>query len=166
MEDADNKQYAGFWMRFVALIIDAIVIQMLQYILIIPLLGAIGLSFLTPGVMEGMDPELMDSGDVMAIVAGAIAVMIPILALGALINILYYTLMECSKHQATLGKMAIGLQVTDMEGNRLDFAKALLRQLGKIVSAMIFYIGYIMAGLTSKKQALHDMMAGALVVRK
>lgn len=78
--------------------------------------------------------------------------------IGTVINILYFTLMEASKYQATIGKLALGLKVTDMGGKKLDFTKALIRQVGKIVSGIILLIGYIMAGFTEKKQALHDMI--------
>ena len=79
---------------------------------------------------------------------------------------LYFALMESSKNQATLGKMALNLKVTDMEGNPVSFGRASLRYFGKILSGMIMMIGYILAGLTEKKQALHDMIAGCLVIRK
>jgi len=52
-----------------------------------------------------------------------------------------------------------------MEGNKISFARATGRYFGKIISSMIFMIGYILAGLTEKKQALHDMIAGCLVIR-
>ncbi len=74
--------------------------------------------------------------------------------------------MESSSKQATLGKMALGIIVTDVNGERIGFGRATGRFFGKIVSGMIFYIGYIMAGFTDRKQALHDMMAGTLVVNK
>jgi len=79
---------------------------------------------------------------------------------------LYYALMESSNYQATLGKMALSIKVTDMSGNKVSFGKATGRYFGKIVSTIIFYIGFIMAGFTQQKQALHDIMAGCLVVNK
>jgi len=78
---------------------------------------------------------------------------------------LYFALMESSKYQGTLGKLALGIKVTDMEGNRICFGRATGRHFGKIISGMIIYIGYIMAGLTEKKQALHDMLASCLVIK-
>ncbi len=62
--------------------------------------------------------------------------------------------------------MALNLKVTDMEGGPISFGRASLRYFGKILSSMIMMIGYILAGLTEKKQALHDLIAGCLVVRK
>jgi uncharacterized RDD family membrane protein YckC len=74
--------------------------------------------------------------------------------------------MESSPQQATLGKMALGLKVTDLQGERLSFARATGRYFGKIVSSLILFVGFMMAGWTEKKQALHDIMAGTLVVKK
>lgn len=82
------------------------------------------------------------------------------------IQVLYSTFMESSKFQATVGKLALGLIVTDLSGTKLDFSKALVRNLCKIISNFTLFIGYIMAGFTEKKQALHDMIASTLVVKK
>ena len=60
----------------------------------------------------------------------------------------------------------LGIKVTDLEGNRISFGRALGRNLAKIISVLTFYIGYIMAAFTAKKQALQDMIAGTLVVKK
>jgi uncharacterized RDD family membrane protein YckC len=61
--------------------------------------------------------------------------------------------------------MALGLKVTDLEGRRISFARATGRHFAKFLSAMICLVGYIMAGFTARKQALHDVIAGTLVVR-
>jgi uncharacterized RDD family membrane protein YckC len=78
---------------------------------------------------------------------------------------LYEAAMESSSKQATLGKMVLGMRVTDLQGNRISFARATVRHFSKYISAMIIFIGYIMAGFTDRKQALHDMIAGTLVRR-
>jgi uncharacterized RDD family membrane protein YckC len=80
---------------------------------------------------------------------------------------LYHALMESSEWQATLGKKALGLVVTDMAGQRVSFGRSTGRHFGKIITNMVpLLIGYIMAGFTAKKQALHDMLAGCLVLRR
>ncbi|MDP3028608.1 MAG: RDD family protein [Deltaproteobacteria bacterium] len=81
-----------------------------------------------------------------------------------LINYVYFALFESSSRQATLGKMALEIKVTDIYGSRIKFGRAILRNFGKIISILTLFIGYIMAAFTKKKQALHDMMAGCLVV--
>lgn len=78
---------------------------------------------------------------------------------------IYEAVMESSSKQATLGKMALGLKVTDEQGRRISFVRATGRYFSKIISGMILCIGYIMAGFTARKQALHDMIAGTLVTR-
>jgi uncharacterized RDD family membrane protein YckC len=79
---------------------------------------------------------------------------------------LYHTLMESSSLQATLGKMALGIVVTDLDGGRISFGRATARYWSQILSALILGIGYLMAGFTERKQALHDMIAKTLVVVK
>ena len=78
---------------------------------------------------------------------------------------LYFALMESSSKQATLGKMALGIRVTDVNGNRIGFGRATGRHFAKILSGLILGIGFLMAAFTEKKQALHDMIAGTLVVK-
>jgi uncharacterized RDD family membrane protein YckC len=73
--------------------------------------------------------------------------------------------MESSSRQATVGKMTLGLKVTDLAGRRISFARASGRYFAKYVSSMTLLIGYIMAGFTERKQALHDIIAGTLVIR-
>lgn len=82
------------------------------------------------------------------------------------IGVAYFVLMESSEKQATIGKMVFGLKVIDQDGKRLNLSKALIRYLSKFVSAIILLIGFIMAGFDSKKQALHDKIAGTFVVYK
>jgi uncharacterized RDD family membrane protein YckC len=130
-------EYSGFWRRFVAYVIDNILLTVIFWLLVLVLGGIAG-----------------DGG------------MIGAYTLGAIVWLGYYAAMESSTSQATVGKMALGIQVTDLEGNRISFGKALGRNLAKILSALIFYIGFIMAAFTAKKQALHDMIAGTLVVKK
>lgn len=156
-----TTNYAGFWLRFVAMIIDYIIIGAIQTIVIFPILGLFGIN-----LAMNMDGGNMTEEQAMATAFAAISAMGSIFLVSSLISILYYTILEASKFEATFGKMALGLKVTDTEGKPLDFGKSLLRNIGKIVSQTILFIGYIMAGFTDKKQALHDMIAGALVVKK
>ncbi len=79
---------------------------------------------------------------------------------------LYYALLECSEYQATFGKMAVGLVVTDEYGSRISFGRATGRTFAKILSVIPLFFGFVMAGISSRKQALHDILAGCLVLRK
>lgn len=156
--------HAGFWLRFVAYIVDYIVIQVAQSIVVFPILGFFGITFFT--FNEDIDWEYMSEGEILAMAATVIGAAGAAITVAIVIQILYYSLMEASKYQGTVGKLVLGLKVTDMNGNALDFPKAFIRNLAKVLSGMTFLIGYIMAGFTDKKQALHDIVAGALVVKK
>jgi uncharacterized RDD family membrane protein YckC len=157
-----NTNYAGFWMRFAAYIIDIIIVYVVQSFVFIPLFGLLGISF----AASGGDYENMSEAEAMGMAGGIMAVVGTTILLASAISILYWTLMESSKYQATVGKMVLGLKVTDVEGKNLDFVKSLIRNVSKIISGVILYIGYIMAGFTEKKQGLHDMIAGTIVVKK
>jgi uncharacterized RDD family membrane protein YckC len=76
---------------------------------------------------------------------------------------LYGALMESSSRQATLGKMIFSLKVTDLQGRRISFGVATGRQFAKWLSFVTLLVGYIMAGFTQKKQALHDMIVNTVV---
>jgi uncharacterized RDD family membrane protein YckC len=80
---------------------------------------------------------------------------------------LYVGGMEASSLQASIGKLALGLRVTDEAGNRIDFGRATLRHWSKLLSGpFTLGLGYLMIALSKKKQALHDRIAGTLVVRR
>ncbi len=143
--------YAGFWMRFAAAIIDGLILAVGGGVLGAIVGGVIG------GVM-GSSGSSINEIQVVAQIAGYI--------ISVILGWLYEALMESSAKQATLGKLAVGIKVTDMLGARISFGRASGRHFGKIVSGLICGIGYFMAGFTDKKQALHDSMADCLVVRK
>jgi uncharacterized RDD family membrane protein YckC/Tfp pilus assembly protein PilE len=76
----------------------------------------------------------------------------------------YYASQESSVHQATLGKRALGIKVTDLDGRRLSFGHALGRWFAAALSYLTMYIGFLMALFTERKRALHDLVAGTQVV--
>lgn len=152
-----SVQYAGFWKRFLAYVIDAILLSIVYFVVLVPVIGLFGLGAMT----QAEDPSAAE-GMIMAAIGAYFVVVVLLMIAGWL----YFALMESSSKQATLGKLALSIKVTDVNGSRISFAKATGRYFGKIVSGMILYIGFIMAGFTEKKQALHDIMAGCLVVNK
>ena len=137
-------QHPGFWIRLAAHLIDAVIIQLLSTFAGFML----GLVFGASGATN--------ENVLMAI--GAIA--------GILAAWLYYALMESSLKQATLGKMACGLIVTNLQGQRISFAQATGRYFGMIVSALILCIGFLMCAWTERKQCLHDIMSGCLMFKR
>jgi uncharacterized RDD family membrane protein YckC len=151
--------FAGFWMRFVAAIIDGVLLGIVNIIILVPFLGLVGLTAAARAADVNMETD--GAGLMIALLSTYLISMLAVAVAGWL----YYALMESSARGATLGKMALGLRVVDLNGNRIGFGRATGRYFGKIVSGMIFMIGYIMAAFTQQKQALHDIMAGCLVVR-
>jgi len=77
----------------------------------------------------------------------------------------YFVLMESSHKQATIGKMILGIRVTDIDGNRISINKSFKRTLSKSLSFILLFGGFIMICFTKKRQALHDILAGCLVAR-
>ncbi|MBN2208838.1 MAG: RDD family protein [Candidatus Coatesbacteria bacterium] len=158
--------YSGFWRRFVALIIDGVVLAVPLY--------ALFLVFPTPRVLlADVLPEkieLTDPEQLQEIMTKHFSTLVPSLLLVMLLDVLipwlYYALMESSPLQATLGKLAMGSIVTDQDGDRITFFRATGRHFGKIISNLILMIGFLMAAFTKRKQALHDILAGCLVIQK
>jgi uncharacterized RDD family membrane protein YckC len=146
----DNiSNYAGFWRRFGAFVIDVIIVNIIGLIAGI-ILGV----FLLFIFIDLNDPDTN-------IMVGAISFMV-----GISIAWLYYAGMESSSKQATPGKMAVGIIVTDLGGNRVSFGRATGRHFAKIISAIPLGIGFLIIGFTEKKQGLHDMIAGCQVIMK
>jgi uncharacterized RDD family membrane protein YckC len=88
------------------------------------------------------------------------------LAFGFLGPWLYEAFMMSSEWQATVGKRVMSIVVTDLQGGRISFGRATGRHFAKYLSAFLFGIGFFMAAFTSKKQALHDIIAETLVVKR
>ena len=143
--------YAGFWLRFCAAFIDGLLLAVLDFV------AGAGVGFVVGLTMGASGADLPSIGSTAAILAYVAA---------GIVNWVYYASAESSSARATPGKRAMGLFVTDLNGERVSFGQATGRYLGKILSALFLGIGYLMAGFTEKKQALHDMMAGTLVLRR
>ena len=127
--------YGSFWERFGASILDGLILMIPNFIV----------TYLVTGNIVGS--SLAASG------------------VNVLTNWLYAALQESGAAQATLGKRALGLRVTTLDGNRVSFGQATGRYFGKFLSTLIIFIGYLMMIWDDKKQTLHDKMAGTLVVK-
>lgn len=161
MQPPAHLVYAGFWLRFVAIFLDGLILG-IPMVIIGGIIGGIyGFSYghSHPGGSVGFTDADGDFN------ASFFIMEVGILLASTVIKWLYFALQESSPAQATLGKRALGLKVTNQEGQRIGFGQATGRYFGKILSGMILMIGYMMAGFTERKQALHDILAGTLVVR-
>jgi uncharacterized RDD family membrane protein YckC len=89
-----------------------------------------------------------------------------IMLISILLSWAYFALMESSAWQGTLGKKMMGIQVTDLYGARISLGRATIRLAIKSLLSSWLFIGYIIAFFTQKKQSLHDLVAGTLVLTK
>jgi len=153
--------YAGFWLRVVAALIDGVIMSIALGVLLAPL-------FILTGFEAHIDGMAQRHGQPdPALVVGLIGIVLIFAAVSVLIQWLYHAYLESGEKQATWGKQALGLYVTDLMGNPITFGRASGRFFAKIVTGMIpLGIGYIMAGFTERKQALHDMIVSCLVLRR
>lgn len=152
-QPGQTLQYGGFWLRFVASIIDSLIV-------FVPLFVVGMLAAMAVGVdPTSTNPNQGPSGP-------AIIIDLLLRVVGLVVGWLYSALQESGPRQATLGKRALGLIVTDMQGGRLTFGRASGRYFAKIISNLTCGIGYIIAGFTERKQALHDMVASTLVMKR
>ncbi len=143
--------YAGVWRRFFATVIDEFLYSVVYFLWLIILFPQKGLSFYESFV------SMLYEGQFMWFMFQYI--LFPLVALW-----LYNTLFECSSMQGTLGKALLGIKVTDTRGDRLSFLKAASRCLCKVIVTPLSIVGFFMAFFTKKKQALHDVIAGTVVV--
>lgn len=135
--DKRTGEYADFFTRAGAYIIDGLLIGVINFVI---------------GLVIGLVlPESLAG-----IIGGVV---------GLLIGVGYFAYMESSEKQATFGKQALGLIVTDMDGGRISMGTAIIRYLAKILSAIILLIGFFMVFFTEKKQGLHDIIAKTLVIK-
>lgn len=131
--------YAGFWRRLLAYLIDGVFLAGIE----LAMYRAVYL--VAPNDFQA----LANVGPVAAAIVWA-----------------YFALMESSPAQGTLGKMALNLFVADTHGDPITFRRAIIRNLFKYLSSLLLLIGWVMAAFTPRKQALHDVLAGTLVLRR
>ena len=166
--------YAGFWLRAQAATLDTVIVMMIAAIA-----GSLLINHLmTTGfvIASGIGTTVL--GYVIPLILGIFCLFNPsyflhqfslplvALVLGILIKWLYFILLESSPLKATLGKLIMGLVVCDRNGQRISMGMANKRYWAKLLSTMTLYIGFMLSGWTKKKRALHDMIAGTLIMKK
>jgi uncharacterized RDD family membrane protein YckC len=170
METTITDSYAGFWARTAAYFIDGAILAFLvlhsNWLMREQLTDFLDSH---PDLLKSIESHFTLTGsadyELKYLIIGTIMYYY-LVFMGFLISWMYFAGMESSPLRATVGKWILGIYVTDSNGNRISFTKATGRFFGKMVSGALFGIGYIMAGVTERKQGLHDMMADCLVWRK
>ena len=140
---ADVSPYAGFWKRFAAILIDLLITQAATLVIFL----VFGFAMAVEGANEA---QIQLAGNI----------------IGIIIWWLYAACMESSQLQGSLGKLALGIKVTDLNGQRIGFGRATGRHFAAILSGIVFGIGFFMAAFTERKQALHDQIASCLVLNR
>lgn len=141
--------FAGFWLRAVAYLMDTILVSLVL------------------GLIASFYPSTFIKFPDAATSLTSLPQLTPIaFAITMTATWFYYTLFEASVWQATPGKRVMRLYVADLNGQRVTFARAAARNFAKIISSLTFLVGYLVAGFTEKKQALHDILASCLVLRR
>jgi uncharacterized RDD family membrane protein YckC len=130
--------YAGFWRRVLAYLIDSALLVGVEFILFS------SVYVLAPGNLDAL-------GNVAPVCVA--------------IGWAYYVLFESSPARGTPGKLAVGLYVADVHGDPISFWRAVLRNALKTLSTLLCFAGWVMASFTPRKQTLHDLLAGTLVLR-
>jgi len=147
---AAPARYGGFWRRFAAAFLDGLILWAVGF-------GAKFLMRMSAGVPIGSLWKPSTGAAPLYSCAEGLVLLV--------VGWIYGAGLESSVKQATLGKMALEMRVTDLAGRRISFGRATGRHFGKYLSALFLGIGFLMVGFSQMKQGLHDMMAGTLVVR-
>jgi uncharacterized RDD family membrane protein YckC len=160
MTEAALEDYAGFWKRVGAYILDGIILY-LPNLLIMKMMGGDAAQATMKQAMLAApgDPQAM-----MAAYEHFYSTMGVAIVITTVMAWLYFAICQSSAWQATVGKLALGIRVTDLQGKRISFPRALGRYPAKFLSTIILGIGFLMVAWTQRKQGLHDLIAGTLVL--
>lgn len=153
-EEIIELPYASFLSRLAAFLIDYFLIVLVMSLLIAIFMPA-GFAIEGPEVVEYNEDYIRDMSEAIG----------PFMYIFYVVWWLYNAFMHSGKWQATIGKRALGIIVTDLEGERIGFGRASIRFLGKLVSSFLFFIPFLTAAFTSRRQAVHDMTGGTIVLK-
>lgn len=157
----DYEEYAGFWIRFLASILDAFIL-FIPYLVLDSLIfyKVVGMSeeeYILKMAEVNMNNELYGYAPPDEVTLYSFLITI-------VVGILYYGGMTASKWQGTFGKIVFGIKVVGKDGERIGFLRAACRYLGYFPSGLLLGLGYIMAGIDDRKQALHDKIVSTYVI--
>ena len=153
---ADGIRYAGFWRRSIALLVDAVLFGLLWAIV-----GA-AYALAEDAVLQGsvFRPDGSDLSRALTLFGVGEWVVLFVLVFS------YFALLEALPGQGTPGKRLFGLRVADRDGKRVGIGRSVARTALKPLAAAILMVGYVMAAFTRRKQALHDVLSGSVVIRR
>jgi uncharacterized RDD family membrane protein YckC len=147
----DTAVYAGFWRRVAAFLIDLLIASVAAYSIAFAIGFSLGVQYPSWAASKNSESTLYGLGILVVIITFW----------------LYNSISEASSAQATLGKRAIGIQVTDLANQRISFGRATSRFFFKLLLSclpLISLINFVMAAFTKQKRAGHDFGASTLVI--
>ncbi len=147
-------EYAGFWRRLAAYLIDGIVLGLVETTLVV------GVALMSPNMVP------IDRADPVYSTAQDVSNLLGVIGVCWAISWAYFAIFESSPARATVGKLALGIYVGDAHGDPIGFPRASVRFWLKLLSSVPLWGGWLIAAFTPRKQALHDLLAGTLVLRK
>ena len=157
-------QYAGSWKRIAATAVDGLLIFPLWVIMFLVSMYIAPATGLTRMAIEAYDVHPGDFGQNVEV---AVYISLVMATIGSMLTYpAYCVIMERSSRQATLGKMAFGIVVTDLEGKRISFLRAIVRSVLKVLLALPMCLQFVLTDRNPRRRSFHDMMAGCLVVTK
>lgn len=155
----EKNSYAGFWLRFAALLVDLFFFAILGYAL------HVSITFLFPGFSDAFFGDIMRFLSWKMVSQRVIANFAVLVLFWLLFGWLYSAILESSRLQATLGKIALSLKVGDEKNRRISFMQATKKYCGKLLSVLTFGVLFLSVLLNRKKQGLHDKIAGSFVLK-
>ncbi len=161
--EEEELSFAGFWLRFVAFLVDWCVVFGVALVL-----SVVGSNILTKYRLQLVHNLLAESGGNAEIetILTLQATSLLLLGISFFVALLYHTFMEASSLEGTLGKLTLNLHVVNAEGSSISFPQALIRNFSKLFSLLFFFFGFLIAAFTSQKQALHDILSRTFVIRR
>ena len=158
-----HPEFAGFWIRFAAYLIDSLIVGIpLAMLGIVIFMLSLGTSDAVMILLNDPYIETLTAEQEMDLVIRYIVSLFAIIAISYIVSIAYFAGLHASKWQGTVGKKLLGLKVSDIQGRKISFWRALGRYAAMSFLSGILLIGYIIAAFTEKKQALHDLIAGTV----
>ena len=155
LKDFSQSDYAGFWRRAAALMIDSFIVTIVVYFLMFVLLLMFGISMGASG-LNGLESSNSTTN----------AIAIATVAVPALLTICYYALWNASANMATPGKMAAGLVVVNSQAQRISLAQAFLREFVKLIGTWFFFLTFATQPISARRQAIHDFASATVVLRQ
>ena len=137
-----DRVEAGFWVRIAAISADNLLCTVVIFAIAVPLVFILG-----GGSLDEANPQI-----------AFINLLFPIMV------IVYFVILTASRRQATIGKRAFGIYVATTDGERIGYGRSFARLVCYVISAIPFYVGFLVAAFHPQKRALHDLIAGTVVL--